>query len=406
MAWSYASATRDFFDEFGREIIQEMVNQSAPLLRKDPKYKRAGDEGGGAVLKKKKISDMTGTVQPSMGGYASAGVQADGGNYPTADAPTTPDKGYYSAAIWTLRPLFPISAMRIGRGGKGWNVLKVGLEKAARQAARIEERMYIGAKLGTVAANITGGAGATFTIADFGGIRAGDSIEFFNGTTFVERGQVQSVTVPASGNSTVTMTSTIAQSLTAGFNVYLRVAGVVTNAPKSLANCTDSSDGMYDGLDNTSFPAGELDSSTTAWSNTVAGALIDRASFKAGQRPTHIVASPFTRRYIFNAQNSQTRFIEGDVDVYGNRLTFDGIPIVETPNQGKTVVDFIQANEMLIHEAYDWGMDTDGNGHEGFGGGGLQLSEDGYNYIAPISKAANLRVENRQGFARQSAIAS
>lgn len=406
MAWAYATATRDFFQEFGRDLIIEVVNQSAPLLRPDPKYKRAGDSGNGRVIKKRSIPDMTGTIQPMPGGYASAGMQADGGTYPTNDEPQAAAKGYYSAAIFTMRPKFPIGALRIGKGGNGWNILKTGLQKAARQSVRIEERAYIGAKLGTVAATVTGGAGTTFTIADIGGIRAGDSIEVFNGVTFVERQQIASVAVAASGNSTVTTTATIAQTWTAGFFVYLRVSGDVNNATKGFVDCVDSTSGMYSGLSNTQFPSGELDSSTTAWSNTVAGALIDRANFRYGGRPTHIVASPFTRRFIYNQQNGQLRFIEGTVDVYGNALTFDGIPVVETPNQGRSIVDFIQADEMLVHEAYDWGMDTDGNGHEGFGSGGLQLDQSGYNMIAPISKAANLRVENREGFARQSALTS
>lgn len=407
MAWAYSSATRDFFNEFGRSIILEMVNLSAPLLRGDPKYRRKGDNAP-RVFKIKSRPDMTGTIQPSSGGYASAGMQADGGAYATADEPSTPVKGYYGKAVFTSRPKFPVSAMRIGKGGNGWNVLKTGLEKAMKQAIRIEERAYIGNKLGTVAAIAAAGQ-AVFTMADFGGVRVGDTIEFYqaaNGTTFIERGVVSAMTVPASGNSSITLSANLANALAVGDVVRLRLAGVTTNAPKGLADCTDSSSGMYDGLSNSNFPAGELDSSTAAWSNTVAGALIDRAAFKRGQRTTHIVASDFTRRFIYNAQNSGLRFVEGTIDVYGNALSFDGIPVIVTPNQGKTVVDGIVADDLEIDQAYDWGLDTDGNGHEGFGAGGLQLSEDNYNYIAPISKAANVRVENRQGFWRQSAIAS
>jgi hypothetical protein len=220
---------------------------------------------------------------------------------------------------------------------------------------------------------------------------------------YLETITVSDVSIPASGDSTITCGAlTSAWATTA--KIYLRGQGVSAQRLRSLADINSSSTTMY-GLTTAQFPSGQLDSSTVSWSNEDGGAMIDRIAIISGERPTDLIVNSRGRRKIMNGMTPGVRFQSGTMDIYGLKPEFDGLEIVTDENQGDKVVDFVNTNHWFLHEFYPFGSDLDGGESGNMERSAMRLSHTKYSHELPFSGSYELVCDYRQAFGRMSAIA-
>lgn len=400
MAFSY-SALKDLLAEDGRDDLIDQVDNSTVLV--DWKMAEGSQKNKAKVFETMRLAQEVGRVQIDNSGYANQGVQVDGGTRRAAKQ-LTYASGTYGFIVYAGDAEFPEGITRVAQGGYGIDLYQSAMTKAGAQMSRLTERGLINHELAATENTESIGSNVVVEVDDISGFRPGMICDIYasNGTTVRQLdAEISAVTDDADGTGSVTIVSLTAN-LSVGDRLFIAGSGgsaaPTTQRNVNIADVTNSAIALYSGLSASDQPAGVLDSTTSAWSNAAGKRMIQRIFTQCGEAPTHILVHPFQQQKIYESQNPNLRFANGDVmDQYGPRMKFDSCDVVQANTQKPKRADFINAKGHVskVHVFWEPSPSVDGGKNGGWSRESLQLSQTSFAWKLFLSCALNLRVPRR-----------
>lgn len=356
------------------------------------------------------IPGQTGYVTVKAGGLEPTGYIADGATLPTGDTVDPTQLNY--------TPKYLFTRLRLPRGGldlvrdvkDGVRLVMEELESAASDIARTRGRALFAKSLGSPAASAASGT-STFTIADVAGLRKGAQIDVYTSAgAYRESAVIDYVdwtTGPIAGGTAYTVNLTANKTLTWATTDVLYLNGSYSNGQLSLEDVCAAAT-LYSHATTSDDWNGNLDSTTTALSETAMRTMHDQIRNRRGMPVDCIVMNPVTLTRYLNLHTDQRRFYSGDVlDKYGSlRPTFDGVEIFPDENCGSEDVFFFNKRDVKLHRFRKFGPETDGGKSPGMNMAAAILSQTAFVYDIQMWEACELRVLRRNGTGHMSAIAS
>lgn len=401
MAFSY-SALKDLLAEDGRDDLIDQVDNSTVLV--DWKMAEGGAKNSAKVFEVMRLAEEVGRVQIDNSGYANQGFQVDGGTRRAAKQ-LTYASGTYGFTILSGDAEFPEGITRVARGVYGIDLYQQAMQKAGAQMSRLSERALINHELAATENSESLGSSVTVEVDDVSGFRPGMICDIYasDGTTVRQlNAEISSITDDGDGSGAIVIVS-LTSNLSAGDRLFIAGAGG-DSAPTSglrcvnIADMSDSAVALYSGLAVGDQPSGILDSSTTAWSNAAGKRMIQRIFTQCGESPTHILVHPYQMQKIYESQNPNLRFANGDtMDTYGPRMKFDSCDVVQTNTQKPKRADFLNARPYVskLHVFWEPSPSVDGGKNGGWSRESLQLSQVNFSWKLFLSCGINLRVPRR-----------
>lgn len=359
------------------------------------------------LLKEKVLEELdrpqeVGVINRKIDGDGSTGTIGDGATLPTPNS-KDPDQATYLPTFIFSNMEFPRGAANLAKGGRdAVDYVFEKLDSTGRDCGATLDRNLFNPNVGVVAVAVVAGD-TTFAVADPSGYRPGKQYDVYNGSTFIESFVVKDVSIPATGNSTITPVSALTQAWTTSYDVYMRGNGDSTVRMTCLGDVTAAAS-LYSKAVNDYDWSGVLDATTTTWTNAAGKKVIQRVARRRKKKPTAIVCNSVNEQRIADAMTTNVRHVSGTMDIYGLKLAFNGLPVTVDENSADKDVWFLQKEDLKVHKFRGFAPDYDSEEKKGMNRGALMISQTKFAYVVQVWGAFNLRVERRNGTGRMSAL--
>lgn len=403
-----ASAISALVARFGNKIVEEQVNQNAPVT---------------SMIDKLNQSGRVGVVNVKAGGLDSTAWIDDGDTLPTSAARDLVQVTYLPKIIFSHGAIPRLAATLASGEGEGINLV---LEEIESMGAQLGRRLADGiingvqklVQLTTAQATELGAAGTTLTVSDHSRFRTGDVIERYDddgGTgastnDLMEYLRVVAVDVDEDGS---THTITFARDITGLSGTapaqydQLFVRGAKFDGMASLKDISAAAS-LYGKAETADEWSGNLKSlSSTALDVQIMRDLFTKICQRRGQSPDFALCNSRVRQKYSDLLLNQRRYISGKMDATGGMdIEFEGRPVKVDDNCGSTDLYFVTKKDVKLHVFRDFGDEADGGKGKGASTSGHALvSDDTFVYKFQRWGAFNLRVTRRNGCGNLSNIA-
>ncbi|MEK9722173.1 MAG: hypothetical protein VW405_01650 [Rhodospirillaceae bacterium] len=372
-------------------VVNEQVNLECPVI-------------GEGVIKKLHKPEKLGVINVKASGLSATGWLADSGTLPTASNVTPAQGTYQPRALLTHLAIPRMAAQLASSEEDGILLVKEQMESAGKDLGRQLGRSVFGDKIYTLGAadDVDASADATITVSNPAGFRPGMKFTVYNGSSLVESAIVTDVSIPTSGNSTITLSANAGGAWVAGYDLYL--FGAKVDGMVGLDDVCAAAN-LYGITYTTNDFSGNLDSSTTTLTASALKALSVRCARRSGKKPSHVLLNSVGEQRLYESMGDAIRFSPGGkVDDYGAKLMFDGRPVIVDENCGDSDVYLIDSDNVKLHVFRDINPEMHGAKKPGMGQGALLVSTSTLDYNAQIWGSFNLRCEKRNGFGRMSGL--
>jgi hypothetical protein len=257
-------------------------------------------------------------------------------------------------------------------------------------------------------------AGATsFTITDPSGMRHGQAIDVYNGSSYVETVTLGNITIPTSGNATVSLAASTpaANAWTTSYTFWLQ--GSYSDGLTSLADVTAAAS-LYGQAHTSNEWNGNLLSSVGALGitgNSGMRAMSRVVKKRRARKWDYLLMDSTNLERYSNLNINQRRFVPGQtMDAVGSDellAEFEGKPIVVDENVPSQDIFFITKKDIVRHQFIPYGPEVDGGERPSARGlGASMVSTTKLSYVIQMWGANNLRCMRRNGIGRMTGITS
>lgn len=373
---------------FGNEIVEEQVNQKAPVV---------------GFLNKHKAAGRVGIVNVKAGGIDSAMWLDDGDALP-AQASRDLVQMTYNPKVLFARPNIPRLAAYLASGeGEGINLVREELQSVGSQLARkladgvINGTQAILSLSGTQATEL-GAAGTTLTVSGYNRFRVGDAYDRYAGATLEEVIRCTRVQVDDDGTThTITFTRDIVTATpntapAAADNIYPR--GAKDDAMVSLKDVTAAAN-LYGKAITADEWEGNLAASVGTLDVQRMRDLFTVCCTRRGEAPDFVLSNSRNRQRYSDTLLSARRYMSGKMDATGGlEVEFEGKPFKIDESTDSGDIHFVNKSDVELHEFRKFMYDGDGpKGSERH----LLVDPTNFVYDAQCWGAYQLRVKRRLG---------
>ncbi len=406
---------KDVIKEIGRDVVYQQLNLSAPLLDFPmPGVEKMDKE---KVFRVKRQTNALAKVVVKKGGFSSTGLTAGGA---TRSAAVDQDIlwGQFGPKLCETNVFFPEDTLSIAEGDGGIDIVEEAFGSAGQDCARTWDRLCIDHFLGFATATAAVAA-TSIPIDDVSGYRANQTIDHFNaaGTVRIQQLIVLDVVINDDFSGSLTVAA-LATQVTSGDRFYMKESGgnlapsnASRKAPVNLADLTVAGTALYSNLAAADQPPGYLDTTTTTLDNLRLRRCFTQIKVRSGKDAKVLLVNPLNAERIYNNQNPILRFGQNEtMDTYGPEQRFNKSRIVEDPNQRRTVIDVLCADEDVLNIRMFW--EPRPAGATGLGNrrkwdrDSLLVSQTRVGNVMLLTSALNMGVSMRNAVARMNNISA
>lgn len=364
------------------------------------------DKGNIAVDNK---PDQRGVVNVKAGGFSSTGFISDAGTLPSGDS--------NDITQLTYDPAFLFSRLEIPRGGAmisnnpsdGVDIVRELMESAGRDLGRHLGRAFYKRKVETIAtasSNTSTAADGTFSSIDAAPYRLGMTLEQRDSSgTLIKTMVVTDITLNADGTNGATIGTDADFSVTALADTnVLWAKGTYSNAFVSLDDMADSSDSLYGQAATALEWKGNEDSTTTTLTAEKLHDVLVNVERRGDDSPDCLIMNPLNRARLYETMDGDIRYTGSEIDQYGKRLTFEGLPICVDRNAPDTHIFVHNKKHARIHQYREFGPEFDGDAKKGMSRGAVLVSQTKFTWDVQLVGAFQGRCTSRRSLGKMSAL--
>lgn len=364
------------------------------------------DKGNIAVDNK---PDQRGVVNVKAGGFSSTGFISDAGTLPSGDS--------NDITQLTYDPAFLFSRLEIPRGGAmisnnpsdGVDIVRELMESAGRDLGRHLGRAFYKRKVETIAtasSNTSTAAAGTFSSIDAAPYRLGMTLEQRDSSgTLIQTMVVTDITLNADGTNGATIDTDADFSVTALADTnVLWAKGTYSNAFVSLDDMADSSDSLYGQAATALEWKGNEDSTTTTLTAEKLHDVLVNVERRGDDSPDCLIMNPLNRARLYETMDGDIRYTGSEIDQYGKRLTFEGLPICVDRNAPDTHIFVHNKKHARIHQYREFGPEFDGDAKKGMSRGAVLVSQTKFTWDVQLVGAFQGRCTSRRSLGKMSAL--
>lgn len=364
------------------------------------------DKGNIAVDNK---PDQRGVVNVKAGGFSSTGFISDAGTLPSGDS--------NDITQLTYDPAFLFSRLEIPRGGAmisnnpsdGVDIVRELMESAGRDLGRHLGRAFYKRKVETIAtasSNTSTAADGTFSSIDAAPYRLGMTLEQRDSSgTLIQTMVVTDITLNADGTNGATIDTDADFSVTALADTnVLWAKGTYSNAFVSLDDMADSSDSLYGQAATALEWKGNEDSTTTTLTAEKLHDVLVNVERRGDDSPDCLIMNPLNRARLYETMDGDIRYTGSEIDQYGKRLTFEGLPICVDRNAPDTHIFVHNKKHARIHQYREFGPEFDGDAKKGMSRGAVLVSQTKFTWDVQLVGAFQGRCTSRRSLGKMSAL--
>lgn len=391
-----ASAIGALVGRFSNKLVHEQALMSFDAL----------DQG---VVKVDDKPTQRGVVNIKAGGFSSTGFIADGGSLPTGDS--------NDISQLTYDPTFLFGRLSIPRGGAiisnnpadGVDIVRELMESAGRDLGRHLGRAFYKRKVEaiTTAAGNTAASGSSFSSVDVSQYRLGMTLEHRDsaGTTLKATLIVTDITLASAGANGGTVDTDGNFTTTPLANTdNLWAKGTYDNAFVSLDDCASSTGSVYGKAATEDEWKGNEDPSTATLTAETLHDVLVNVERRGDDQPTCLIANPLNRARLYEVMDGDIRYTGSEMDQYGKRLTFEGLPICVDRNAPDTHFFVFNDKAMRIHQYRPFGPEVDGDAKKGMTRGAVLVSQSTFTWDVQLVGSFQGRCNSRRSLGQMSAL--